>query len=231
MTVSRCARRSNPSALATSVGSVALNGFQRQPGRERFAVEDRPDLFRGNQPAGLSGNDAALVGREPQQALDPAAHRLARAQPVPALCVKADAALSGADGHFVADGQHQFLAQIEAAPLLRVGLLRRGGEQGEGVAQVFETFRRVILHHEQRPVPPLVFQRHADLGDARLIPPVLNKLKERELLALTFQNLGQPQPIHFKPVSHLYKFPTGDFQKWRFWPVGPAQSPVNAHRK
>src|ERR1035437_9839941 len=124
---------------------------------------------------------AAFLGSQAQQTFNPAADRLADAETVTAFGVKADAALGGADGDFIADGQHQLLAQIEPPALLRVGLLGRVGEQGEGMGQIPEAFWTFIPSAQRPRFPPWGFQRPAALGPPRLIPAVLNKLKEDEL--------------------------------------------------
>ena len=74
------------------------------------------------------------------------------------------------------------------------------------MAQVFESLRGIVLNHEPSFVSAKMLQRHADLGDARLIEGVLGKLKERELLAFAFQNLCQSLTVYFKPVLHVLLF-------------------------
>lgn len=49
----------------------------------------------------------------PQQALNATAHRLTWPQRVPSVRVEADAAFGRSDGHFIADGEHELLTEVE----------------------------------------------------------------------------------------------------------------------
>ncbi len=64
------------------------------------------------------------------------------------LNVEAETAGGRADLRHLTDGEHQLLAQIEPAPLFRVTFLHRGGKEGEGVGQVGEPVRAVVLNDE-----------------------------------------------------------------------------------
>ena len=103
-----------------------------------------------------------------------------------------------------------FKRLTEAPALFGICFLCGIGEQGKGVAQVLESLRRVILHNEPGFVAPALFERHNDFGYTPLVPCVLYKLEQGELLSLAFENLRQTLLVHFKPVVH-FAFPISAF--------------------
>jgi hypothetical protein len=60
--------------------------------------------------------------------------------------------------------------------------------------------------NQHRPVSPLLLERLADVGRPRIIPAVLDKLKDHELLALALKEPRLTLPVHFKPVLRLLPF-------------------------
>ncbi|MGO8837560.1 MAG: hypothetical protein ACLQQ0_09085 [Limisphaerales bacterium] len=115
-------------------------------------------------------NGGTFFGLHAHVTFNPASYRLSLAEMMPALGIKADAALGCGDGDFIADGQHQLFAQIETPALLWVRFLGRIREQGERMGQILESFRRVILHYKPDFVSSPVFERCSHRGHARFVP-------------------------------------------------------------
>src|SRR5260370_22723858 len=92
---------------------------------------------------------------------------------------------------------------------------------------IFITEPQRILHCQHRPVPALVFERHTDLGHPSLIPAVLDKLKEHELLSLALKEPRQALLVHCKPVLHFLPFTSATHSQLPVATAPAADRPVH----
>jgi hypothetical protein len=120
------------------------------------------------------------------------------------LLVEDHLPLRRGDGRALAEGEHELLAQVEAPPLLGISFLRGLGEEREGVAEVLEPLRVVVLDVDLNEPAHARHRLQADVDTLGvLVPGVLNQLEQGECLAALLQQLSEPRLIDLEPVAHV----------------------------